>query len=346
VPRSLVCALWGVAFQTNRDSPCILVTDARALLSVSILLVTFSLAQAASPTITLFRLPEGTSPDSVAPDASGRIFFTDPKANRIVGYNPIDSSLRALAIPTRNARLGDLISGAGSSLVFTETRGGKIGRLDSSSGIIHEYPAPDSADDPSMLALGPTGTIFFTCPLGDLLGALDPSTGQFSLFAVPTPGSDPYAISLGPAGSLFFSEPKASKIARFDLSAHSIEEFAVPTPDSRPLRLVCAGSQIFFTEYQAGKLGRFSPAYKTFKEWNSPGGPSSQPEAIVIDHNGMVWYCETTRSALIRFNPNDESFWQMPLPQGASSVHSMEVAPDGRVWMALGGIGALGALRP
>ena len=97
------------------------------------------------------------------------------------------------------------------------------------------------------------------------------------------------------------------------------------------------GNAIYYSDFAAGRLGRFDIAAKTFQDWPSPSGATSQPYGIAADGSGNVWYEEFHANQLVRFRPQTQTFDRFPMPSPRSEVRHMVRDVRGRIWMALSG---------
>jgi len=114
--------------------------------------------------------------------------------------------------------------------------------------------------------------------------------------------------SFGFEGYVFFTEFVRNKIGRLDIGDRSspgytfgrIDEFSVPTPSSGPMNLAIDpyNGSVWFTEYQANKIGRlfyipiaFGGPNWRFIEYSLPT-PNSYPADIAVDPN--YWHTPTT----------------------------------------------------
>jgi virginiamycin B lyase len=78
---------------------------------------------------------------------------------------------------------------------------------------------------------------------------------------------------------------------------------------------------IWYVNSSQGRLGRYDRITGEIKEWPSPSGPKSHPYAIAIV-DGFVWYNESGKrpDALVRFDPETETFQSWPIPSGNVSA--------------------------
>ena len=68
---------------------------------------------------------------------------------------------------------------------------------------------------------------------------------------------------------------------------------------------------IWVSEWDAGKVGRYDPATKKWREWDVPG--PAQVYAVYVDNKDMVWVTDFGRSGLWRFAPKTGKFTRVPL---------------------------------
>jgi virginiamycin B lyase len=307
-----------------------------------------AIAAATTPTITEYGTPT-SAPSEVSVDGAGRVYFTEMDAAKIGRFDPVSQTLDEFRVPAAGSGPDGIVVGPDGTVVFTETTANKIGCFYPARSAFHEYPT-GNALAPHTPVLAGNGEVYFTAPGSDAIGRLDFASGAVATFAVPTPNSAPCGIRLGPDHALYFTEPGVNKIGRFDLESHLIKEFATPAAESAPRGLWIWNDYVYFTEFGAGMLGRFDIRSHTFREWPSPGGRASGPDAIAIDRNGQVWYAESAGASgvsIIHFDPMRDTFAPaIPIGSRGATVGDMDLAPDGRIWMALGGIDRLAVLSP
>ncbi len=302
-------------------------------------------AAAAAEPIVEYQIPTRMGfPHDPAVARDGIVYFTEMAADKIGRFDPATSEFKEYRVPTRNAGPHGLVVDDAGRVVFTEIRSSKIGRLDPNTGTIHEFSVT-GADGPHTPLLAPDGKLYFTASAADAIAELDLASGALTVVAVPTPYAVPYGIKLGPDGAIYFTEFGASKIGQMEPGTRAITEFTTPTPDSAPRRLWFSGTDLFFTEFSAGHLGRLRPATGAVKEWMLPDGAESRPYGIAVDAAGEVWIAESGNGAMVRFDPKSEQFTaRLMLPSSNAVVRNMDVAPDGRIWMALSGMDRIGVI--
>ena len=125
-------------------------------------------------------------------------------------------------------------------------------------------------------------------------------------------------------------------MASFDTKTTQIREFTLPDPGARPRRIAITSDDIvWYSDFARGFLGRLDPATGKVTEWQSPGGPKSQPYAIAASKD-VIWYCETGTkpNTVVRFDPKTEKFQTWVIPSGGDIVRNMDVTRDGNLVLA------------
>lgn len=282
---------------------------------------------------------ENSRPHDPAADPQGNVWLTLQRSNHLARLNPQTGEWKLFTPPTANSGPHGLIADKDGNIWYTANSVGKIGRVDAKTGEITEYKTP-SARDPHTPMIGPDGYLWFTAQGANLVVKMDMKTGEMWEFAVATPNARPYGIVVGPDKMLWVVLFGTNKIASIDPQTGKITEYEIPSPDARPRRLWALAKPIpaiYYTDFRRGMLGRFDIAQKSFQEWPSPSGATSQPYGIAADAAGILWYNEFAANQLVRFDPATEKFEHSPLPSAKSEVRHMDRDSKGRVWMALSG---------
>jgi len=146
----------------------------------------------------------------------------------------------------------------------------------------------------------------------------------------------PHGIAVS-GSDIWFTAQFANKICL--LSGSTIYEWNIPTLGSEPYELaVDSEGQVWFTEYQGNKIGRFKNP--VFVEFELPG---SRPMGIAIDKNVSfpnVWFTEFTGNKIgkIYYNTTGK-YWvivEYTLPTSGSGPMDIAVSPvDGLIWVTL-----------
>jgi virginiamycin B lyase len=163
---------------------------------------------------------ESSWPDQITTGPDGNLWFTEFRANKIGQMTPNGYLVREYDISRGGTGPVDIVT-RGNELWFTVIDGKKLGRLDSSSGVIQWLDVPTTGDHgPANLAEdhGHAG-VWFT-ELSDAavsyLGDAQP-TKIDPRYTLPV-GTQPVGIAVGPDGTVWFTDQLGNQIGSISTS--------------------------------------------------------------------------------------------------------------------------------
>ncbi len=303
-----------------------------------------------APSIVEYDIPTPNSaPHCLVAAPDGLIWFAEIGANKLGRFDPKTERFTEWPIPTPGGRPHGIAWAADGRLYITEQGGDKIAAFDPRTERFTEYPLPHSGSGPHTPIAGPDGAIWFTEQAGNRVGRLDPATGKITEYDVPTPRANAYGmIASRRENAVYFAELEGHKLGRVDARTGRIEEFPTPTPNSGVRRLaIDQRGGIWMTYFRAGKVARFDPATRTFKEYEAPGGPNSLPYAVSVDSTGHVWFdqFDVRLNDLIELDPATGKMTSYQIPTGPALVRKLTVDANNTVWYANNGQGKIGKVN-
>lgn len=198
------------------------------------------------------------------------------------------------------------ISVYGGLVYFAELPGGRIGRLNPSTGQLTAWTIPAY-----MLHIV-DGIVYFTEPGGDKIGRLDPTTGVFTEWIVPTAGSSPCYICVY-NGLVYFTEFWGNKIGRLDPATGIFTEWTLPRAETIPRGISVVNGMVYFAEERGG-IGRLDPSTGTFTEWTMPYGT----QGAIFVYGGFVYF--SSMWGLGRLDPTTGVFNLWSIVNTASAI--------------------------
>ena len=278
----------------------------------------------------------GSRPHDPLATRDGAIWYTGQMTNRLGRVDPKSGQVKEYPLKTPLTAPHGLVEDKNGNIWFTGNNQALVGRLDPKTGAVTEYRMPDpKARDPHSLHFDQSGILWFTLQQSNMIGRLDPASGEIKLLNAPTPRSRPYGIMVNSKGVPFVVLFGTNKVARIDPKTMEIREYPLPDPKARPRRMAFTSDAVWYTDYPRGYLGRFDPATGQVTEWQSPGGPRSEPYGIVASKD-IIWYSEsgTKPNTVVRFDPKTQKFQSWVIPSGGYIVRKMDVTPDGNPVLA------------
>jgi streptogramin lyase len=248
-----------------------------------------------------------------------------------------DVTSSAAAVPTS-------IAPSGSTLYFTLTGTGAIGRIGTGGVPLANLAPEDPAARPQALTLGPDNTtMWFADPARDLIGKVDPAAGTpVSEPVTLIPGSDPWDLTVGHDNRVWAVEKGLNgRLECFDPTQ------ATPIPagfglgyTGAPVAIATAtDGAIWFADTATNKLGRVVPNATT-----ACGPPTittfafTGPTELAASDNGAMYVASA--AGLSRVTTAGAATAVTGL--GTSAVTAMHNAADGSAWYVDKAAGRIG----
>ena len=281
-----------------------------------------------------FPAPSGLGPWSAVEDEDGMMWIPYyGRGNAVVRLDPTTGAMKDFPLPVSATAVGvhSAVPGVDGNIWFSENARGSFGRLDPKTGRITEFQDTPTADGKKTtthtVRVDARGMVWATG--GPAISWLDPKTGEVKHYDV----GGTYGLEVAPNGDVWFTSFVADgPIAR--VSKDGVLSKFYPPTKGKPQRLALdKDGNVWFTERQGNKLGRFDPKNESFKEFPLPG-PEASPYAIGIDRDGMIWYASHEQDTLGRFDPKTETVTEYPFPQSEISMREFFMDSKGRMWFA------------
>jgi virginiamycin B lyase len=288
-----------------------------------------------------YTVPAGSHPHDVAPAPDGTVWYTAQATGALGRLDPATRKTTEVALGEGSAPHGVIVGPDGAAWV---TDGGlnAIVRVDPGSSSFRGYRLPAATGDANLntATFDRRGILWFTGQNG-IYGRLNPKTGAMRVFRAPL-GPGPYGITTTPKGQVFYASLAGSHIAQIDVRTGKATVIRPPTA-GQGARRVWSDSKgmIWVSEWNAGKVARYDPATKKWREWDVPG--PAQVYAVYVDDRDIVWLTDFGRSGLWRFAPATGRFTRVPLRAGAN-VRQLLGRP-GEIWGAESGADRLVVVR-
>lgn len=254
------------------------------------------------------------------------------------------------SIPTERSSPHSITAGPEGDLWFTETGGGKIGRI-TPSGQIAEFPLP-AGSHPFGIAMGADGNLWFT---GDArISRMTPSgeVTEFPLPASESPSVLTGPITAGPNGNLWFT--MKGMIGRITTGGQ-ITEFPLPSSQTEPAGIAGGpGGSLWFTEPNGEVQDLPNLGGKAMIGRITTTGQVSQlpvptehgwPWGIAAGSEGDMWFTESGGSKIGQVAP-DGQIKEFHLSSLAGGPEGIAAGPDGDIWFTERSEDRIGRITP
>jgi virginiamycin B lyase len=261
---------------------------------------------------------------AVAPDDT--IWFAEQYANYIGHYFPSSEQYRIYSLPILtipdpgNAGKTLLLPSAPNDIAldthggvwFTELNADSLGRLDTATGNIRQYPLSAKKSiqtlDPYGITVDQQGMVWFTESSNNHLGRLDPATGKISLFTMPGLGANTTLMEIAS-------------------DAHGT---------------------IWATTFTAGLLLSFNPHTSTFTPYYVPstGNSTGGLYGLTVTAKGQVWVTVSAENVIARLDVVGDHFVYYPIPTKDSVPLGVVMGANNTLWFTEAGSDKIGMLEP
>ncbi len=277
--------------------------------------------------------PGGMGPWSAMEDRDGKMWIPYyGKGNEVIRLDPDTARMDHFKLPfSRTAGIHSVIPAADGKVWFVETSMGKIAQLDPATKEINEYQSPPLPDGRKpgahTIRVDERGLVWTSG--GPVITMFDPKTKDFRHYDVP----GTYGNTVGHDGDQWFTSFRADGVIARISKDGQLAKFQPPTK-GKPQRLdLDPDGNVWFSERQGNKIGRFDPKTQTFREFPLPG-PEASPYAIGVDRDRMVWYSSHEQDVLGRLDPKTGEVTEYPYPHSEMSMREFYLDKKGRMWYA------------
>jgi virginiamycin B lyase len=292
-------------------------------------------------TVREYAVPAGSHPHDVAPARDGTVWYTGQRTGELGRLDPRTGRIRRVPLGAGSSPHGVIVGPDGAAWV-TDSGLNAIVRVDSRTHRVRRFPLPTSRyANLNTATFDRRGMLWFTGQSG-VYGSVNPRTARVRVFSAPR-GAGPYGITTTPAGDVYYASLAGSHIARIETRTGRARVLQPPTRGQGARRVWSdSKGRIWISEWNVGKVGRYEPRARRWREWRLPG--SAQPYAVYVDNRDVVWLTDFAANAIVRFDPRTLRFRVVRLPTPGASVRQLLGRP-GEVWGAESGADKLVVVR-
>jgi len=266
-----------------------------------------------------YRVPPGTHPHDVAPARDGGVWYTAQATGALGHLDSKSGKTRHIPLGSGSAPHGVIVGPDGAPWI---TDGGlnAIVRVDPKTDAVRVFRLPASTPYANLntAVFDRSGVLWFTGQSG-IYGSLRPRTRALRVFRAPR-GLGPYGIAAGRDGFVYYASLAGSYLGRIDPKTGKAAVLEPPT-DGQGARRAWADSRgrIWVSEWNAGKVARYDPAARNWREWRLPG-TAPQAYSVYVDDRDIVWLTDFGGNAIVRFDPKTQRFRSIRLPSADAAV--------------------------
>ena len=291
-----------------------------------------------------YPVPAGSRPHDVAPARDGGVWYTAQGSGELGWLDPKTGRTRHIALGDGSAPHGVIVGPDGAPWI---TDGGlnAIVRVDPKTRRVRRFPLPASSGYANLntAVFDRRGVLWFTGQSG-IYGRLDPRVGKVRVFRGAA-RSGPVRDHDDAVGRRLLRVPRGQLPRPRSTSRGSTVRVLQPPTRGQGARRAWSDSKgrIWVSEWNAGKVGVYTPSTGRWREWRLPGA-TPMPYAVYVDETDDVWLSDFGANALVRFDPETEKFTRVRLPSSPANVRQI-LGRRGEVWGAESGVDKLVVVR-
>jgi virginiamycin B lyase len=293
----------------------------------ALLVLVATTAPALAAVTKVYPVPEGAGPHDTAPAPDSKVWYTAQGMGALGILDPATGEVRQVPLGKGSAPHG-VIQGPDGAAWITDGGQNAIVRYDPRTGEIKRWPLPAETGFANLntATFDRKGTLWFTGQAG-IYGSLEPATGRLRVWKDPE-GAGPYGITTTPDGRVFYASLAGSHIAEIDTATGKVRRIDPPNPGQGARRVWADGQgNVWVSEWNAGRLARYSPASGAWKDWPVPGSDRPHAYAVYVDERGTVWLSDWGSNSVMSFDPTTERFTPYPGSAPDANVRQLSGRP-------------------
>jgi streptogramin lyase len=276
-----------------------------------------------------------SQPDGIAIGPDGSVWFAEVLGNQIGRLNPDDGKFVEYSVPTANSRPTEVAVAPDGSVWFTErgtaaAPGGKVGKVDPSSGLVTEYPVREGSR-PLGIVAGPDGNMWFTESAANRIGRINLSGTLLAEYELPGPNRQPWEPTVGPDGAVWFTEALGNRIGRITTDG-TLTEYEIPTAGSGP-NVIVSGADPTAARDCAYQRDAAGAAFALRYGVNESGTNAFGACVSQMAQTDSLWFAETLANKIARITTTG-IITEFAIPSAATQPVGVASGPDGHVWFA------------
>ncbi len=247
---------------------------------------------------------------AAAPDDT--IWFAEQYANYIGHYFPTSGKYQTYSLPTLTiadpnntgktlslpSAPNDLALDAHGNVWFTELNADALGKLDTHTGQVQQYPLSVRKSvqtlDPYGITVDPQGIVWFTEASNNHIGRIDPTTGSIRSFAMPglAPNITLMEIASDTHGIIWATSFAPGLLLSFDAHSGTFTSYYAPSSAGGLYGLaVTSTDEVWVTVTEENIIARLDVTGRHFVYYQIPT-KGSLPLGVVMGANNTLWFTE------------------------------------------------------
>jgi virginiamycin B lyase len=272
-----------------------------------------------------------TSPNSVAVDANGNVWFALWNLSVIAQLIPSNGTIHEYHVPGlqpgRMNTWGMAVDNSRQLVWFTELATNSVWSFNITSGKFTQFKLNTPNAYPFYLAIDKDHNVWFTEEFGTKIGEVA-ANGSVIEITVPQGGSpEPSGIAIDSSGKVWFTLAGTDSIGSYYEGNFTIRNFTGTI--STPVGIAAdSHGNIWFTQHGPSFISEWNPTTNYFQTFSTSNNSliNSLPYFIWVDSNDNVWFNEHQGNAMSEFQPVTGTLLEYFIPSGVPAEGNISYA--------------------
>lgn len=253
----------------------------------------------------------------------------------------VDVQIQEWQVPWEDSRPRDPYVAPDGDIWFVGQRSHYVAEFDPDTEKFRKIDLEDGAG-PHTIIVGNNGTLWYAGNRANHIGKVNPETGEITRYMMPEDNSarDPHTMAFNKNGDIWFTSQGANSVGFFDVETGEPHIIPVSTQRARPYGIIMDMDleRPWICLFGTNKLATVNPETMELTEIELPE-EDSRPRRLAQTSDGMIWYGDYSRGYIGRYNPENGSFSEWPLPSGEDSrPYAVTVDDQDRIWLVESGV--------
>jgi virginiamycin B lyase len=238
-------------------------------------------------------------------------------------------TVKELSLPAKAGSTHELTLGPDGNMWVTQQIQGMLVRV-TPEGDLRSYKMPPGSG-PHGIRFDRQGHLWITLEFDDAIAELNQDGQILHTYPIPGPKAGPHGLAVASDGAVWWTGKASGVIGRLDPATGKMRVFRLPDPKSQPIYIDQGCDGMYFTELNAGRIGRVTNAGK-ITEYPTPT-PGSRPIAVAASHC-QIWFSEEHGGHFGVLDPQTKQIREYPSNRPDEELAGLGFDRSGTLWLA------------
>jgi virginiamycin B lyase len=255
--------------------------------------------------------------------------------------SPKPGTIKEFDLPAKAGSTHEITLGPDGAMWVTQQVQGMLIRI-TPNGDQRAYVMPKGSG-PHGIRFDRQGHLWLTFEFDNAIAELDQQGHILRTYPIPDPKSGPHGLAVASDGAVWWTGKANGTIGRLDPQTGAMRVFKIGNPTSQPIYIDEGCGAMYFTELNAGRIGRITSQGK-ITEYPTPT-PNSRPIAVAA-HDCKIWLSEETGGRFGVLDPKTAKITEYPSGGPDAQLAGLAFDRQGTLWLAYRTPDAVGEVNP